>query len=234
MPFLRVIRDKRGYETSYLMHWFRDGGRQQSRILYVFRTPGGVRVGRPGLDQDVLREIEAEHPDIDFDWPAVLDNRQIVEPPSDQRRPRKKRRGDEDGGGAQAAPAPPQAQADPSQKPRFVVPAKIEGDTPDAQVAFLGHWHRQIRDQILERVADEGRRDALLALTDRLNPAAWIDADEVTVGLQHAAEALECLSHVFAKRRRRSRKKKSAPGQATDNALQASETSDSEPAIEDE
>ena len=46
MPFLRVIRDKRGYETTYLMHLYREGHRQRSRILYVFRSPGGVRVGR--------------------------------------------------------------------------------------------------------------------------------------------------------------------------------------------
>jgi hypothetical protein len=225
VPFLRVIRDKRGYETSYLMHWFRDGGRQQSRILYVFRTPGGVRVGRPALDPDVLREIEAEHPDIDFDWQAVLENKQVVEPPA-ERRPRKKKRGDEEGGAAPAASAPA-TQADPNQKPRFVVPSKIEGETPDAQVAFLGQWHRQIRDQILERVTDEGRRDALLALTDRLNPAAWIDADEVTVGLQHAAEALERLSHVFAKRRRRTRKKK--PGQPTAGTDEAPTRTDPAP-----
>ena len=55
VPFLRVIRDKRGYETTYLMHWYREGNRQRSRILYVFRTPGGVRVGREALEPDVLR-----------------------------------------------------------------------------------------------------------------------------------------------------------------------------------
>ena len=79
MPFLRVIRDKRGYETTYLMHWYREGARQRSRILYVFRTPGGVRVGRESLEPDVLRDIEAQHPDIAFDWKAVLDNQQVVD-----------------------------------------------------------------------------------------------------------------------------------------------------------
>ena len=78
MPFLRVIRDKRGYETTYLMHWYRDGARQRSRILYVFRTPGGVRVGRESLEPDVLRDIESQHPDIAFDWKAVLGNRQVA------------------------------------------------------------------------------------------------------------------------------------------------------------
>ena len=61
------------------MHWYREGSRQRSRILYVFRTPGGVRVGRDPLEPDVLRDIEAQYPDIEFDWKAVLDNQQVVE-----------------------------------------------------------------------------------------------------------------------------------------------------------
>lgn len=225
MPFLRVIRDKRGYETTYLMHWFREGNRQQSRILYVFRGPAGVRVGRPAMEPEVLRVLEARHPDIEFDWPAVLDNRQVVEPPSEQRRQRKPRRRDEDGPAAGAPPTPPPAAE--AQRPRFVVPSRVEGDTPDAQIAFIAKWHALIREQIDERVADPGRREALVALANRLNPAGWVDADEKTTGLQQAGEALERLSHVFAKRRRRSRKKK--PGAAAQpDAPAASDSTDDE------
>jgi hypothetical protein len=56
------------------------------------------------------------------------------------------------------------------------------------------------------RTADPERRDALLALAERLNPASWTDADQITTGLQHAAEALERLSRVMARRRRRARR----------------------------
>ena len=80
MPFLRVIRDRRGYETTYLMHWYRDGNRQRSRILYVFRTPGGVRVGRDPLEPSVLRELETRHPEIAFEWKAIRENQQVIEP----------------------------------------------------------------------------------------------------------------------------------------------------------
>ena len=86
MPFLRVLRDKRGYETTYLMHWYREGSRQRSRILYVFRTPGGVRVGREALEPEILRQIEHEYPDIDFDWPAVVENQQLVDSSAEPRR----------------------------------------------------------------------------------------------------------------------------------------------------
>lgn len=216
MPFLRVIRDKRGYETTYLMHWYREGTRQRSRILYVFRTPGGVRVGRDPFDPEVLREIETLHPDVEFDWHAVIANRQVIEPLVDARRRRPKRDEATSPPAAEApAPAAPAAAAAAETPPapaRPPIPAAIEGATPDEQVAFLAHWYPLVRERIMRRTSDPARQEALLALAERLNPAAWTDADEITSGLQQAAETLERFSHVFAKRRRRPRKRPRTPG----------------------
>jgi hypothetical protein len=197
-----VIRDKRGYETTYLMHWCREGSKQRSRILYVFRTPGGVRVGRDALDSDVLKQIEAQNPDIEFDWNAVFHNQQVLETAPEPRRPRKR-------------PAEGGAEVAPAQQPgvvasRFTVPATIEGATPDEQIAFLGKWYAAVREKIPQRAPDPARQEVLFALAERLNPAAWTDADQITAGLQNAAEALQRLSHVFAKRRRRSKKRSGA------------------------
>ena len=212
MPFLRVIRDKRGYETTYLMHWFRDGNRQRTRILYAFRTPGGVRVGRDPLEPAVLREIEAHHPDIAFEWKAIRDNQQIIEPAIEQRR-RRPKAGD---GAAAAAPGPPPAPAAPAGSPAPAretadrpapVPSTIAGATPDEQVAFLTEWYGAIRERIDARISDPARRVTLHALAERLNPAAWTDADQITAGLQQAGEALERLARVFARRRRRGRRR---------------------------
>ena len=210
MPFLRVIRDKRGYETTYLMHWYREGARQRSRILYVFRTPGGVRVGRDSLEPDVLRDIEAQHPDIAFDWKAVLDNRQLIDTTPDPRRPRKRRRPDEEPPATPEPekPAPAKLPAAESAPPRPAIPSTIEGATPDEQTAFLAKWYPIVRERIPQRTSDPARRDALLALAERMNPAAWTDADQIVAGLQQAREALERLSRVFARRRRRSRRTK--------------------------
>lgn len=205
MPFLRVIRDKRGYETTYLMHWYREGGRQRSRILYVFRTPGGVRVGRHALEPEVLRQIEASHPDIAFDWSVVRDNQQVIEPAVEPRRRRPKREEGESAPAAEPAVAAPAPQ--PVAPPRPPIPAAIEGATPDDQIAFLARWYPLIRERITQRMSDPARRDALLALAERLNPTAWTDADQITNGLPHAAEALDRLSRVFAKRRRRAKKR---------------------------
>jgi hypothetical protein len=225
VPFLRVIRDKRGYETTYLMHWFREGNRQRSRILYVFRTPGGVRVGRTALEPDVIRHIESQHPDIEFDWSVIRDNQQVVEPAIDTRRRRPKREEAENAPPPEAiapvapvapvAPPPPQPAAtapDPKPPP---IPSALQGTSPDEQIAFLIEWYPVIRQRIPHKTSDPARREALLALAERLNPASWTDADQITTGLQDAAQALERLSHVFAKRRRRARRRPPSAAQSS-------------------
>ncbi len=218
MAFLRVIRDKRGYETTYLMHWFREGNRQRSRNLYVFRTPGGVRVGRAPLEPDVLRRIESQHPDIDFDWNVIRENQQVIEPAVEQRR-RRTRRDEPEAAPPPPAPAPveappaappPRAQAPPPDTAAAAIPALLRGTTPDEQMAFLTEWYPVVRDRIPARTSDPARREALFALAERLNPANWTDADQITSGLQDASQALERLAHVFAKRRRRARRR--SPG----------------------
>ena len=143
MPFLRVIRDKRGYETTYLMHWCREGTKQRSRILYVFRTPAGVRVGREALESEILKQIEAQHPDIEFDWNAVFHNQQIIETAPEPRRPRKRPQSE---GGGEAAGVVASAPQPPA--PRFTVPAAIEGATPDEQIAFLSRWYAVLHEKI--------------------------------------------------------------------------------------
>jgi hypothetical protein len=204
VPFLRVLRDKRGYETTYLVHWFRDGTRQRSKILYVFRTPPGVRVGRDALDPAVVREIEAQHPGIEFDWRALLENRQIIDAAGEpgRQRPRKK---------PVASSAPPVETAPPASPPassRPPVPGAIEGDTRELQLAFLARWYPELRDRIPHRTQDLVRREALLALVERLNAAPWETEEQIAAGLQGAAEALHRLSRVFSKRRRRPRRPK--------------------------
>jgi hypothetical protein len=204
------------------MHLYRDGPRQRSKILYVFRTPGGVRVGRDPLEPDVLRQIEAQYPDIAFNWAMVRETQQLIETSAEPRRRRPRR--EEEAPAAIPAPAPlapaaaPAAAASPAPL-RIAVPSAIEGATPDERIAFLSHWHPIIRERIPHRTSDPARQEALNALADRLNPANWTDADEITAGLQQAAEALERLSHVFAKRRRRGRRRpkeqRSTPGTDT-------------------
>jgi hypothetical protein len=222
VPFLRVIRDKRGYETTYLMYWHREGNRQRSRILYVFRTPGAVRVGRESLEPDIIREIETWHPDISFDWKTLFANQQLVESAPEPRRPRKRKSADEEPAEAAPPAAAPQPQATtPALPPRPSIPANLQGATPDEQIAFLNQWYPIVRERIPQRTSDPARLEALTALAERLNPAAWTDADQIAEGLLRAAEALERLSRVFSRRRRRRRTAK-APVDAQSSELSSS------------
>jgi len=69
VPFVRCTRDKRGYEHIYLMHASgRRGKPSKPRLLYWFRTPPGVKVGREPFDESVRRSIEAQNPGVVFDW----------------------------------------------------------------------------------------------------------------------------------------------------------------------
>lgn len=189
------------------MDWYREGARQRSRILYVFRTPGGVRVGRASLEPEVLHHIQTHHPEIAFDWKAVIETRQVIDAAPEPRRSQIRRRLEEDAASTPVSPVQtesPQATRHPGTPARPPIPAVIEGSTPDERVAFLAHWYPIARERVVQRMSDPVRREALTALAERLNPAAWTDADEVTTGLQQASEALERLSRVLTRRRRRS------------------------------
>jgi hypothetical protein len=73
MAFLRFTRDKRGYEYFYLVHSSQRRGRSTSRVLYWFRTPPNVKVGREPFDEHIRRELEKQNPDVDFDWRKILE-----------------------------------------------------------------------------------------------------------------------------------------------------------------
>ena len=81
MPFLRFSRDERGYENTYLCHTFRRGGAPQLRVLYWFRTPPDVKVGRLALDPVAIRAIEDSNPDLQFDWGKILKVKPPPPPP---------------------------------------------------------------------------------------------------------------------------------------------------------
>ena len=70
MPYLRFSRDDRGYEHTYVLHGLRSGSRP--RLLYWFRTPPNVNVGRLPLDEDAIRAIEESNSDLAFDWARML------------------------------------------------------------------------------------------------------------------------------------------------------------------
>jgi hypothetical protein len=110
MPFLRFSRDKRGYESTYLCHTYRSGGEPRLRVLYWFRSPPGVKVGRLALDPEAIRAIEESHPGLRFDWDTILKVKPPPPPPDLEGDGRMRRRR-----GRAAAVTPP---ARPVRAPR--------------------------------------------------------------------------------------------------------------------
>lgn len=90
MPFLKLTRDRRGYEHTFLLHADTPG--ERPRVLYWYRTAPGVLIGRPALDEEAIRHIEEQHPLIEFDWPAILALREAMPPEEEAGAPRPERR----------------------------------------------------------------------------------------------------------------------------------------------
>jgi len=90
VAFLRFSRDKRGYEHFYLVEPTTNRrGKTRARVLYWFRTPPNVKVGREPFDEEIRRTLESKNPGVSFDW------RKIVETPipsADAERWRERRR----------------------------------------------------------------------------------------------------------------------------------------------
>ncbi len=213
MPFLRVTRDERGYENTFLLHEAAPGGR--ARILYWYRSAPGVRVGRSALDEDAIRVIEERNPDIEFDWPHILEAATML-PPEIERRPDQKRRRpprprDEatpaHGEDAEPQPSEPalEANAQPAEEPADT-PEPRETDRRDTLEELVG---REISTRLRARyaeissriavAADEALRDAWRARAEALNPDRWLTPEEILRGVQHADTRFDELRREIAK-----------------------------------
>jgi len=103
-----------------VLHGSRAGGRP--RILYWFRTPPHVVVGRDALDQEATKAIENGNPDLDFDWPKM--RRERPKPPSRQvATPERMRKANR-----RSVPAPASGSADVSSKKPPVEKSEVESD----------------------------------------------------------------------------------------------------------
>ena len=164
MPFLRFSRDKRGYANTYLCHTFRENGIVRMRVLYWFRTPPDIAVGRPALDDGAIRDIEASNPGLTFDWEEILKAKPPAAPPDrggQERRERRSRRRDRgaaagSGGGAAGAAATlerstaeaepgPEANAATGSEPVAGEPPVTPDETTGAPVARPGRRRRRRR-----------------------------------------------------------------------------------------
>ena len=271
------------------------GGKRRGkgqRLLYWFRTPPGVRVGRAPIDEAAIRLLEQHNPDVQFDWTRILKDPPVTDAPSRRegrdsrdREARDARGRDRDRSAqrsriSEAPPVPPSAprvwpsnQAAAADEPLarlepdgLAEPAEsfeiaglaadaplqaaaepqpvetIEEDEPLQRVEYaavervdvasfeptvedrasasfarlgaegLGRLrarYAEVMARIAERPLDELAREELKLRAERLNPDAWVTADEVTAALEQYEAVFEGLRAVvgrYPRRRRRTRK----------------------------
>jgi hypothetical protein len=209
MTFMRVARDQRGYETTLLLYTRRPGDRP--RVLYWYRTAPGVRVGRGALDEDAIRAIEEQHPDVEFDWPQLIEEAASV-PPEVERRPERPRRktprqpDSEPETPRQSAPeTAPVAAAEGKPAPATDVEVKLAPVEPPRErnilldqlvgreiAARLRTRYAEVVARLSEYPAGDAR-DAFRRRADALDPDRWASAEAILAGVQHADRLFDDL-----------------------------------------
>ena len=203
------------------MHADRPGDRP--RILYWYRTAPGVVVGRAPLDEDAIRAIEEQHPDIEFDWPAILALSEVMTPedeapaprPSPSARKNKKDRGlrredrvDTSRGAvvevANNAPAEPPEPEEPPEREQHQEPQELQ-ERPEPRNRQLEELagreigsrlrarHADIIARIDELDVDGSEKDALFKRAEALDPELWMTPESVLEGVRKSDALFEEL-----------------------------------------
>jgi hypothetical protein len=213
VPYLRLTADRRGVENTFLVHVAAPG--EPARVLYWYRTAPGLRIGRPALDDGAMRMLEAQYPEIDFDWPYILDMGAMtpveVEAPLPPRK-RKPRRPESDEGTDESgmaldvpdavAPAQPLAAAtdEPEADAAASRPAAAGG--PDLLADLLGRGIaaslRARHQQLLAEVEghawpDAASRSAVDARLTAIDPDAWASPEAVLAGMARIDAEVEVI-----------------------------------------
>jgi hypothetical protein len=211
-------------------------GKPRSRILYWFRTPPGVKVGRSALDEEAIRLIEEHNPEVEFDWTRILSDKEEPAPsPSIQYRERRARERPprEPAATPPSRPAPPVIAAPPAL-PRLEsevhedaeerVEEIVAAQTPPSTVAEaklgaeglsrLRARYAAVLARISEAISDPARRDELKAAAERLNPDTWVTEGEVAAGIESYEAVFESIRTAVGRRRKRRRSRQPRADQA--------------------
>jgi hypothetical protein len=192
VPFIRQTRDKRGFEQTYVMHNARPGvGSVRPRVLYIFRSPANVRIGRRALDAEVREALEHTHPDLSFDWNALTREAVVTRPDPQPLRPAR-------GNRPRSAP-PPQAPAAPAPSDDASLVGRVLGAEMAARIRAR---YAGLTERISRRARTPEERDALLERARRLNPDAWPDEAAVEARRHSIESELDALASALPPRRR--------------------------------
>jgi hypothetical protein len=219
VPFLRLTRDRRGFENTFLLHADQPGDRP--RLLYWYRTAPGVLLGRSPLDEDAIRTIEDQHPDIDFDWPAILALSEVMTPEDEAPAPRQKqqdrqnkRRGPQRDSPREPRPDERVEDGAPVGEPQSraldaldegseaaqedmerAAPASVHGLLEELVGREIATRLRARYSEIIARIhaqdADGATRNAWLKQAAPLNPDLWLTPDAILEGVRTADNLFE-------------------------------------------
>jgi hypothetical protein len=192
VPFLRYTRDRRGYETTYLMHGYRSAqGPGRTRVLYLFRSPAHVKVGRRALDDEAREALEHTHPDLSFDWSAL------------GREPAPHHFEDRDRSARHDRPRGPAPRVPPPAPPAAIDDQTILGRTlGSAEAGRLRARYGELVRRIARRAASPEDRDRLTERAQRLNPDDWPDEAAVRAGIGVVESEWEAIAGELPQRRR--------------------------------
>jgi hypothetical protein len=233
VPFIRFTRDKRGYESTVVMHTYRPAsGPQRNRVLYLFRSPSNLKLGRHAMDGEVMEALEHTHPDLAFDWMALQRDQGAARIEARER--------------SRAAPPPPQRRPPvrPSQPAPEPTPAPVVedhsllGHTLGAEAAMrLRSRHNELIHRIARRARTPEERARLTERAARLNPDEWPDEAAIRASAEaFAAEWNAVVAELPQRRRgRRGGRHRQAERQGSDGAPvlspEAGSLSGGEPAL---
>jgi hypothetical protein len=204
-----LTRDRRGFEHTFLLHADRPG--EAPRVLYWYRTAPEVLIGRPALDEEAIRTIEDQHPEIEFDWPAILALREAMTPEEEaqpERPPRRQRQGGRRGPSAppdesSAQAADDQRDESPEEDAIEVAPPTTHGlleELVGREIATrLRARHAEVLARINERDFDQATRDQWTTRADALDPDTWLTPEAILDGVNEADRRFEELRAALVK-----------------------------------
>jgi hypothetical protein len=230
VPFIRQSRDKRGFEHTLVLNQNRHG-HGSTRVLYLFRSPANLRVGRTALDGEVREALEHTHPDLNFDWNALARDAIVSRPePGSPRGGKAPRRPPAQSSrpGAERPQAPPAPQEPEDRSPL----AEVLGA---AEAARLRQRHRDLMHRVGRRARTPEDRTRLLEQAEALRPDGW--ADEATIRARASEMDAECdaIARELPSRRRgrRGGRDRIGPGAETPSGIMAGDTEQHEDRHED-
>ena len=179
-------------------------GAPRTRVLYVFRSPSSLGVGRKALDAEVMEALEHTHPDLNFDWNNMTREAVVTRPepaPSRPQRSQRTRPGQPDQRRTAAGPPAPA----PAAAPEHIDDGSLLVATIGAaEAARLRQRHHDLLHRIGRRARTPEDRNRLLERAKTLNPDSWEDEGAIrSLAPTMMAESDRILAELPSRRRGR-------------------------------